>query len=335
MSRRNAFLAIATLAMSACTAALGADAAPRHCILLAAEYESQGKVTPEITNALRVNARVVQAKLLQHMQADRLVANTFFIDFDDRYTTRYRMHKARAITGCDTVVEVRSVFWGSLVGGAFGYDVVLQRATGADDTLTNAYERQYRYGLDKATLDNFSYEGFSEAAWSELRQSAFLDIDRETVPMAQSAVRAEYDRDVAAWPANLPEYHLRRIRRTTELEAIGTISMLRDQKNPPTFAALAADLSNDSTSAAKGGDMGWLTASSMPPEVANAVRERAGHPGLIERPVHTDDGWQVLEVLAERPSHAPPFDEVSDRLAAILRWNAVVPPATWKLAQQP
>ncbi len=334
MSRRSTSLVAAALAMSACSAALGADIAPRHCVLLAAEYESQGKITPEITNALRVNVRVVQARLLLHMQADRLVANTFFVDADDRYTTRYKMHKTRAITGCDTVVEIRSVFWSSMIGGAFGYDLVVQRATGAGDTLVSAYERQYRYGLDKATLNNFSYEGFGEAAWADLRRSAFLDVDREAVPLAEPVIRAEYDRAAAAWPAKLPEYHLRRIRLETEQEAIATISKLHEQ-DPPDFAALAADSSNDGTSAAKGGDIGWLAASSMPPEIAGAVRERAGNPGLIDHPIHAEDGWHVIEVLGERSSHPPPFAEVSDRLAAMLRWNAVVPPATWTQALQP
>ena len=320
--------------MSACSAALGAGAAPRHCVLLAAEYESQGPVNPEIMNALRVNSRVVQARLLQHMQADRLVANAFFVDFDDRYTTRYRVNKTRAITGCDTVVEIRSVFWSAMIGGAFGYDVVVDRAAGAGNALTNAYERQYRYGLDKATLANFSYDDFGETAWAELRQSAVLDVDREAAPVAETVVRAEYDRGVATWPADMPEYHLRRIRRDTEQQGIATISKLHEQ-DPPAFAVLAAQSSNDSTSAARGGDIGWLTAPGMSPEVAGAVRERAGHPGLIERPIHTEDGWQVIEVLGQRASHPPPFAEVSDRLVARIRWNAVVPAATWAEALRP
>jgi len=334
VSRRFASFAATALAVSACPAAVGANAPLRHCVLLAAEYATQGQASPEAVAALHANTRVIQAELLQRMQADRLVANTFFIDYDDRHLTRGKMVRTRAVTGCDTVVEIRGVFWSSPIGGAFGYDLVVQRATDAGYTLTNAFERQYRYGLDKAMLSNFSYDGFGEAAWADLRQSALLDVDREAAPMTEATVRAVYDRAAAAWPANLPEYHLRRIRRDTEQQGLATISRLHEQ-NPPDFAALAADSSSDSASAAKGGDIGWITASSMPPEVASAVRERAGHPGLIDRPIHVEEGWHVIEVLGERPSHAPPFPEVSDRLAAALRWNAMVPPATWAQAQRP
>ena len=339
MSRRRApleavlGLAVALLAATACSAAVAADAPPRHCALLAGEYETQGQVNADVMSGLRMNTRIAQSRLLQRMQADRLVANTFFVDYDDHATTAAKVRKMRAITGCDTVVEIRSVFWASAIGSAFGYDVVVDRATPGGDASTQVYSHQYRYGLDKATLGNFSHDGFAAMAWDDLRQAAVLDVDREAAAIDASVTRAEYDRLATAWPQNLPEYHLRHILRESELLGIAMIARLHDQ-NPPDFAVLAAGSSDDASSAARGGDIGWVTLANLPPEIARAVRTQ-GHPGLVDHPIHADDGWHVIELLGERVSHPPPFADVQSRLAAKLRWDAVVPAAVWVEAQRP
>lgn len=279
----------------------------------------------------RANALATQTRMLQRMQADRLVANTFFVDMDSREGSAEKVRKTRTLAGCDMVVELRNVFWGTTIGGAFGFDVVASHANG--DASTTVYSRQYRYGLDKATLSRFSYDGFTEAAWQDLRQAGVLDADREASPLAPAIVRADYDRMAAAWPPNMPEYHLRHIVRETELLGIAMIARLHDQ-NPPEFATLAADSSDDTASAAHGGDVGWVTPFAMPPEIERAVQAHRG-PGLIDHPIQAADGWHVIEILGERPSHAPPFDDVRDRLEARLRWNAVVPAETWTQALKP
>jgi hypothetical protein len=333
VSRRNTVrLVAALLALPACAAAL-ADVAPaRHCVILAAEYETLGsRVGADMVDAARSNARAVQGRLLQRMQADRLVANTVFVDLGDRAASGDKVRRTRAITGCDTVVEMRNVIWTSAIGGAFGYDVIVNRSNG--DAASTLYSRQYRYGLDKATLGRFSFDGFAAAAWDDLREAGVLEADREASPIAPALVKADYDRMAAAWPTNVQEYHLRHIVRETELLASAMIARLHDQ-NPPDFATLAADSSEDPASAAKGGDVGWLTTFGMPPEIARAVQAQHGS-GLIGRPIRANDGWHVIEVLGERASHAPPFEDARDRVAARLRWDAVVPAAAWAEAQKP
>ena len=42
----------------------------------------------------------------------------------------------------------------------------------------------------------------------------------------------------------------------------------------------------------------------------------------------------MIEVLDERPSHAPTFADVQERLGANMRWTAIVPAATWAEAQR-
>ncbi len=320
-------IASATLAFVACAAVHAADAPPtRHCVLLAAEYESQGGSNGDSQEALRANTRITRNKLLQRLQADRLVANAVFLDVDGRITSAMRLHRIREITGCDTVVQLRNVLWSSPMGGAFGFDIVVDRTSG--DASTTLYSRQYRYGLNPATLSAFSYDAFIDTAWADLRQAVTFDAAREAAPVDPAAVRAEYDRMAAAWPKNFPEYHLRHILRDSDLLGTATLARLHEQ-NPPDFAKLAADLSDDKGSAAKGGDIGWYTLGLLPPEMAAAVRAQGGRAGLVDRPIHAEDGWHVIEVLGERPSHPPAFAEVSDRLSVNMRWNAVMPAATW------
>jgi len=324
--------ALAALAVLACGAASAHDAAAlRHCVIVAAEYESQGGASGDVLDSLRYNTRITRNKLLQRLQADRLAANAVYLDVDGRVASTARVNRIREITGCDAVVRMRNVFWSSTIGGAFGFDVVVERRVG--DASTTVYSHQYRYGLNQPTIAAFSYDAFIDAAWADLRQAAVLDADRDASPVDPAMVRAEYDRLAAAWPQNLPEYHLRHILRETELLGIAMVARLHDQ-DPPDFAKLAADSSDDKASAGKGGDIGWYTLGQLPPEMAAAIRQQGGQPGLIGRPVHAEDGWHVIEVLEQRPSHAPPFADVAERLGANMRWTATVPPAIWAEAQR-
>jgi hypothetical protein len=330
LNRLARHAATAALAAAACVPAFAADApAARHCVLLAAEYESQGGAGNDMLDSLRWNARITRDKLLQRLQAERLVANAVFLDVDDRAATTARANRIREITGCDTVIHMRNVLWSSSMGGAFGFDVIVERRSG--EATTTAYARQYRYGLNQATIAAFSYDAFVDAAWADLRQAVALDGDRDGSAIDTAKVRAEYDRLSATWPRNLPEYHLRHILRESELLGIAMVARLHDT-NPPDFAQLAADSSDDKASADKGGDIGWYALRQLPADIAAAVRARGGRPGLIGQPIHAEDGWHVVEILGERPSQPPPFADVAERLGANMRWTAVVPAATWNEA---
>ena len=325
-------LAAALLAAGAGTAANAADAAaPRRCVLLASEYETQGGAKADVLDSLRWNTRLTRAKMLQRLQADGLAANAVFLDVDGRIASTARVARIRQITGCDTVVHLRNVLWMSSMGGAFGFDIVVERTQG--DSPATLYSRQYRYGLDQPTIAAFSYDAFIDTAWADLREATVLDADRDVTTIDATKVRAEYDRLAATWPKNLKEYHLRHILRETESQANAMEARLHDP-NPSAFATLAAESSNDKESGARGGDIGWYTLSQLPAAMAAAVGARGGQPGLVGQPVHTEQGWHVIEVLGERPSHLPAFADVSERLAASMRWNAAVPAATWAEAQR-
>jgi peptidyl-prolyl cis-trans isomerase C len=128
----------------------------------------------------------------------------------------------------------------------------------------------------------------------------------EAHPVQESELRPEYDAQVAALP---PEYHARHI--LVEDRAAAE-AITRELKGGADFAKLAAKRSKD-PSGKSGGDLGWFSLDSMVPPFANAVK--AMQPGqLTEQPVQSQYGWHVIKLEETRPSSAPPFDEVKDRV---------------------
>jgi peptidylprolyl isomerase len=90
---------------------------------------------------------------------------------------------------------------------------------------------------------------------------------------------------------------------------------LRDR--PTEFAALAAQHSEESESAGRGGEIGWLEEKRIQP----AILERLA--GLkvesLTEPVRLDDGWHIVKLLDVREPRTPPLEEVRRVLVQRLR----------------
>ncbi len=83
------------------------------------------------------------------------------------------------------------------------------------------------------------------------------------------------------------------------------------------FAAIARKASEDSATAAKGGDLGWLREDQLVPAVRSVVSGLSE--GAVSDPVRAADGWHVLKLDGTRPAGPVPLDTVRDRLAQVLR----------------
>ncbi len=64
------------------------------------------------------------------------------------------------------------------------------------------------------------------------------------------------------------------------------------------FAAMAKKYSQDKPSAAKGGDLGWVTPNEIPTTLAQAMAKLKQ--GEVSEPVKTPDGWQIIEVTGRK-----------------------------------
>ncbi len=76
---------------------------------------------------------------------------------------------------------------------------------------------------------------------------------------------------------------------------IGLKQRIKDGDN---FATLARSHSDDTTSALKGGDLGWVTSGVLVPAFEQAMNALA--PGEISDPIQTPFGWHIIQVLERK-----------------------------------
>ncbi len=128
----------------------------------------------------------------------------------------------------------------------------------------------------------------------------------------EQELRAEYETQVG----NLPklEYHARHILVATEPFAQKVVEKLEKGGK---FEDLAKQESMDS-SKDNGGDLGWFTPDRMVKPFADAVTSLK--PGeYTHKPVQTQYGWHVIQLVDTRDLAPPPFDQVKQRLEQVVQ----------------
>ena len=83
------------------------------------------------------------------------------------------------------------------------------------------------------------------------------------------------------------------------------------------FAELAKKNSQDPGSAAKGGDLGWVSRGQMVKNFEDAVFTLA--PNQISNVVSTEYGFHIIQVLEKQPAHLQTLDEVKPAIVATLK----------------
>jgi peptidylprolyl isomerase len=89
------------------------------------------------------------------------------------------------------------------------------------------------------------------------------------------------------------------------------------QKSPGDFAKLATEHSDHKDSAAKGGELGWVSENQLMPEMRGTIGKM--EKGGISAPLRERNGWHILKLLDRKPGATRSFDEVRSVLAANLR----------------
>jgi hypothetical protein len=79
------------------------------------------------------------------------------------------------------------------------------------------------------------------------------------------------------------------------------------------FAALAAENSEDEATKLRGGDLGYFSASRMPPDFVEAALKL--HPGEISKPIQTRLGFHILQLIDVQPARQRTFDEARKDIA--------------------
>jgi len=83
------------------------------------------------------------------------------------------------------------------------------------------------------------------------------------------------------------------------------------------FAQLAREQSEHAESAAKGGDLGFVGADRMLPDILKSVQTLT--PGQVVGPLKSAEGFHFVKLIESRPVALPPLTEVRTRLIADLR----------------
>jgi parvulin-like peptidyl-prolyl isomerase len=161
----------------------------------------------------------------------------------------------------------------------------------------------------------------AKATPAQLRQSITDGVLRQAVQDARypklnvdaRAVRAYYKAHLKDLFTRAASVHLAAIPVRAKLIAENALTRLK-QGHP--FAEVARQFSIDPESKANGGDMGWVTAASLPQGLQKTVA--TAKPGLVPRPIEAAGGWYVLDVIATQPAQVLPFAKVSAGLKAEL-----------------
>lgn len=83
------------------------------------------------------------------------------------------------------------------------------------------------------------------------------------------------------------------------------------------FAAIASAESDDASTRAKGGEIGWLSEAQVQPAIRGKLPELAV--GAVSEPVKLDDGWHILKLIEAKEAHTASLDQVRTELTVQLR----------------
>lgn len=125
-------------------------------------------------------------------------------------------------------------------------------------------------------------------------------IDREIKPsleVTEEQLRHYYQRQASSGGKDV-QYHLAHIVSANKAKAEELYQNLKN--NPDSFGSIAKESSEDSSTASSGGDLGFLSLSSLSSELKRVVTKLA--PGAISNPVKTNAGYHILKLIETRAS---------------------------------
>lgn len=162
-------------------------------------------------------------------------------------------------------------------------------------------------GLD----DTDAFQDRMEFLRQRALHSAFVE-SKVAAEVTEEAVRARYDKEVAATPP-VNEIRARHILVATKEEADAIVAQLEAGGD---FEAIAKEKSTDGA-AAQGGDLGYFGPGQMvPPFEEAAFALEVGQ--YSKEPVQTQFGFHVIKVEDKRTQQPPAFDQVKEQVRTLL-----------------
>ncbi len=148
-----------------------------------------------------------------------------------------------------------------------------------------------------------------DAAAGTALQNAYLE-ERVAPKLTDEALKDYYQAHYASKKPE-EEIHARHILVDSEAKAQDVIRQLNKGAD---FAKLASHLSTDKASGGtNGGDLGWFKRGDMIPAFSDAAfAMKSGT--ITQKPIHTQYGWHIIQVLGTRTAPVPSFEQVRDQI---------------------
>ena len=128
-------------------------------------------------------------------------------------------------------------------------------------------------------------------------------------PIKPAQVKQEYDK-IFGKPMPM-EYRLRVIQVATYKDAKSALDQIRKGKS---FSVVAAEVSEDKGSAQVGGELGWQIATHLAAPVLKTVKTMKV--GQVAGPVALSKGFSLIQLLGERQTPKPSFDDVKAKITS-------------------
>jgi parvulin-like peptidyl-prolyl isomerase len=184
------------------------------------------------------------------------------------------------------------------------------------------------------------------ARLERLRQSAVTESYLESVSQpptgwpADPEVQAAYEANQASWL--VPRQHrLAQIYvalpeggdQAAATKAQGRIEAVKRklEEKPGDFGVLAKAESDEKTSAATGGEIGWLTEAQIQPDIREAALKLAA--GQVSTPIKRAQGWHIIKCLEIKESFTPSLADLKVSLVEKMREEKVKANSQAYLAQ--
>lgn len=205
-----------------------------------------------------------------------------------------------------------------------GLDIEQQAALAKDPAAFGQYVRAFliqRLVLKQALDQKWDQEPAVISKLVRARESALTEsfLQNASAPDPNYPNEEELNTAYEAAKSKLiipRSYQLAQIYISKDKAKIDSVSKQLKAKGAD-FATIARNSSEESTSAAKGGEIGWLTEDLIQPEIREKLPKLPL--GSVSEPISLKDGWHILKVLDIREPRTPTLDEVRDNFVTQLR----------------
>jgi foldase protein PrsA len=229
-----------------------------------------------------------------------------------------------------TGVQVEQQYRAQILNSLIQLELIKESAKSLNVTVTTKQVDDYvaqlqtQYGGATALNTAMASAGFTMATLREqinnnLLATAVGDkvVPTSTVNVTDAQVKAYYDQNKAqyATPAQVHAEHILVSTTSTVLAQ----SLFKQVKAGGDFAALAKKYSTDPGSSAKGGDLGWASASAYVTEFANAVSKMKVNDVQL---VKSQYGWHIIKLLGHRAAAQQTLAEATAAIRQTLEQTA-------------